>query len=277
MWSGALRAARALGPAPLFRSWEPAGGPVLMVAPHPDDETVGAGGTLALHAQAGDPVTVLVVTDGRRSGAGGLAPEEMARRRKIEVREAVAELGLEPPVLLDRPEGAWDADELEGVLATEIGRSRVVYAPGPVDFHPEHLRVARTLARTGDFQGTVRVCELGVPLLPTLVNRVVDVAPVAVEKGRALERFRTQRENLAPLARLARYRASLYGVEEAEVFWELSGPGYVAAVEAADRVDASGPFRGIRRHAVSDPLTLLSGLGQRRRLRDAVRAVPDEP
>src|SRR5690242_3162214 len=51
---------------------------VLLLAPHPDDETIGCGGTLALHALAGDEVTVCIVTDGSRSRAGNLKPEEMA-------------------------------------------------------------------------------------------------------------------------------------------------------------------------------------------------------
>ena len=35
-----------------------------VIAPHPDDEVIGAGGTLALHARQGDRVHVLVAFDG---------------------------------------------------------------------------------------------------------------------------------------------------------------------------------------------------------------------
>jgi LmbE family N-acetylglucosaminyl deacetylase len=41
---------------------------VLVFAPHPDDEVLGCGGALALHARRGDHVRVVVVSDG---GAGG--------------------------------------------------------------------------------------------------------------------------------------------------------------------------------------------------------------
>jgi len=39
-------------------------GPVLVLAPHPDDEVLGPGGALALHCAAGDNVSVVIVTDG---------------------------------------------------------------------------------------------------------------------------------------------------------------------------------------------------------------------
>src|SRR3954468_23450678 len=58
---------------------------VLVVAAHPDDETIGCAGAIAAHLRAGDEVEVLIVTDGRGSRAGGLSPDEMARRRHIEV------------------------------------------------------------------------------------------------------------------------------------------------------------------------------------------------
>ena len=38
---------------------------VLVVSAHPDDETLGAGGTVARHARHGDEVWVCVLTDGR--------------------------------------------------------------------------------------------------------------------------------------------------------------------------------------------------------------------
>ena len=49
---------------PRTLSEPPAAGRVLVVAPHPDDETLGVGGTLALHADRGDPVHALFVTTG---------------------------------------------------------------------------------------------------------------------------------------------------------------------------------------------------------------------
>jgi GlcNAc-PI de-N-acetylase len=49
---------------PLFKAGS---GSVLLISPHPDDETLGAGGYLAAQAKRGCPVTVVAVTDGEHA------------------------------------------------------------------------------------------------------------------------------------------------------------------------------------------------------------------
>ena len=44
--------------------------PAVVLAPHPDDETLGCGGTLIRKARAGAPLKVVLMTDGARSGRG---------------------------------------------------------------------------------------------------------------------------------------------------------------------------------------------------------------
>lgn len=75
-------------------------GCVLIVAPHPDDETLGCGGVLARRANEGARVAVVVLTDGRnlfRLSRWRIetdpTPEEVAARRKEETRRAVDVLG----------------------------------------------------------------------------------------------------------------------------------------------------------------------------------------
>src|SRR5436305_510937 len=75
--------------------WSTPGGiPVGIVAPHPDDETIGCGGVAVLHRAAGDRVAALIVTDGGASRAGGQAGPMLVRRRAAEARAAAARLGL---------------------------------------------------------------------------------------------------------------------------------------------------------------------------------------
>jgi LmbE family N-acetylglucosaminyl deacetylase len=74
------------------------GAPILVLAPHPDDETLGCGGLIAQAVLTGQSVHVLVLTDGTRSHPGSRAwPAARLRRlREAESREAAQALGLAP-------------------------------------------------------------------------------------------------------------------------------------------------------------------------------------
>ncbi len=66
----------------------------LVFAPHPDDEVLGCGGVLALKAQAGARVKVVVMTDGRASHRTLIDEEDLVRMRRAEAEEAAVQLGL---------------------------------------------------------------------------------------------------------------------------------------------------------------------------------------
>ncbi len=70
--------------------------PILILAPHPDDETLGCGGLIAQACAARQPVHVLVLTDGSRSHPNSAAyPAASLRRlREAESRAAARALGL---------------------------------------------------------------------------------------------------------------------------------------------------------------------------------------
>lgn len=75
----------------------------LVFAPHPDDEVLGCGGTIALKTQVGARVKVVVMTDGRASHRALIAEDDLVRMRRAEAEEAAIELGLttEDYVFLD--------------------------------------------------------------------------------------------------------------------------------------------------------------------------------
>lgn len=72
------------------------GRPVLILAPHADDESLGCGGLIAALCRAGNPPLVLILTDGTGSHPGSQAypAARLARVRQDEAREAVRLLGL---------------------------------------------------------------------------------------------------------------------------------------------------------------------------------------
>ena len=137
---------------------------LLAIFPHPDDESYGAGGTMALAAAAGNPVSVLCVTDGGQGGRPGemgvdhsLDPE--IRRRELAC--ACAALGISEPIFLGyrdsgmegwgAPEGSLSradpAEVVENMLRV-IRRLRpaviVTFDPGGVYGHPDHVSCSAT-------------------------------------------------------------------------------------------------------------------------------------
>ncbi|HNX49930.1 MAG TPA: PIG-L family deacetylase, partial [Thermoanaerobaculaceae bacterium] len=147
----------------------------LVLAPHPDDEVLGAGATLAAAAALGCELTTVCVTSG---GAQGEAP---AREREAEA--ASRELGLAAPEfwrLPDRGLGAADRElgrRVDDVLARVA--PDIVLVPSPVELHPDHRSVAwalRGALRRRSLWGWrrglplwVAAYEVSVPILPNLL------------------------------------------------------------------------------------------------------------
>ncbi len=70
--------------------------PLLILAPHPDDESLGCGGTIAEACARGHAVHVAMLTDGSMSHPASRAwpPARIAAQRQREARDATAILGL---------------------------------------------------------------------------------------------------------------------------------------------------------------------------------------
>jgi LmbE family N-acetylglucosaminyl deacetylase len=271
-WERACGAAALAVPA--VAPFEDAGGaPVLVVAPHPDDEIYGCGGALLRHVDAGDPVTVCMVTDGGRSRSLGLSPAAMGAHRHGESAACAAQCGY---VLRwgGLPEGDADEDAMARVCLDALREAApaVVYAPSCVDFHPEHLKVARALARALAAVErpslVVRVYGVQVPLTPLLTNRVVDMTDQVERFRRSFESHASQAHHLAASLRVRRQTALLHRAgRHAEAFWEMTPADYVAMQSRG----LAGHFRALRPQPFSDPLGYLGGLRTRWRLSRGAR------
>jgi len=119
---------------------------LVVVAAHPDDETLAAGGLMAVAAQAGLDVVVVLLTDGERSHPDSrtMGEQELARHRVEESRQA---LGLLAPAgRLERvglPDGSL-ADHVDTVVTAlvdvigEDGGRTLLAAPWREDGHADH-------------------------------------------------------------------------------------------------------------------------------------------
>jgi LmbE family N-acetylglucosaminyl deacetylase len=133
---------------------------LVIVAPHPDDETLGLGATAAQLAASGVDVQVVSVSDGgaAQPGASPLQRIRLESIRRSELLRATGVLRIRPPVSLGLPDGQL-ADHEDGLadLLMQILESVVpgtwCAATWRGDGHPDHEAVGRAAAaacaRTG--------------------------------------------------------------------------------------------------------------------------------
>lgn len=112
---------------------------VLVVAPHPDDETLGCGGTLLRHRHGGDDVHWLVVT---ALDAGRYSADRI-ERRKQEIRTVAAAYGFASTTELGFATTRLDVvplDELVARIADVVAlvKPEIIYLPFPGDAHTDH-------------------------------------------------------------------------------------------------------------------------------------------
>ena len=123
---------------------------LVVVAPHPDDEVLAAGG-LMRRCAAGD-VVVVAVTDGEASHGRStrITPGELRSRRAAERSEALRRLGVTAEVVrLGAPDqGCRDEEaEIAAALAALLRRGDTVVGTSIADCHPDHIAVAAALRR----------------------------------------------------------------------------------------------------------------------------------
>jgi len=139
--------------------------PALVLAPHPDDETLAAGGIIAEKRARGVPVTIVFVTDGARSHTR-CGPGLLSRIRKNEAEAACNALGVGADYIhfLDIPEGRIPAygKRLEEFLARFVNFEEVsqIFLPYRADGHPDHESTFRcALAGLGRFNARFDLYE----------------------------------------------------------------------------------------------------------------------
>lgn len=153
------------------------------VLAHPDDETLGMGGTLARYAAEGVAVHVITATRGQRGryrdNSDHPGPEALGRIREAELRAAAAVLGVEEVRFLDY----WDQDldqadprEAVGAIAGHLRRIRpqvvATFAPDGGYGHPDHVAVSQLATAA-----LIAAADPGFPVAPG-----VGAAPHRVSK-----------------------------------------------------------------------------------------------
>lgn len=211
---------------------------VLIIAPHPDDEIIGVGGTIAKRAKAGDEVYVCIVTKGKSP----LFNPDFIEQGRRECREADAKLGVKEIIFLDFPAVMLETIpryELNGKVAEVVQniKPEEVYIPHRGDMQIDHQMVvdAAMVAvrpRGDDYPKRVYAYETlsetgwNIPnvtneFIPTVYENITDTYDVKME---AMSVFKSQlapfpaARSVGAIEALAKFRGATVSVEVAEAF-----------------------------------------------------------
>jgi LmbE family N-acetylglucosaminyl deacetylase len=203
---------------------------VLVISPHPDDESIGCGGTLRNHTLRGDEVLVMFLTSGEKGGHGRPV-DETARIREQEAKAAADVLGIDGIEFWRQPDGAVrTTPELVTRLRELFGTflPGVVYLPHEREMHPDH-RAAVDLLRAALDAWAARPEVLMFEVWTSLerFDHVEDISEVVAAKIAAIRAHASQcaamRFDEAMLG-MNRYRGEMHswpGGDYAEVFQTL--------------------------------------------------------
>ncbi len=203
-------------------------GNILAIISHPDDETFGCGGTLALHASDGHEVGVLCLT---------CSPSE----RRSELERAASILGVDEPIIFPEERLADGPETIRRISDVIVERRpEVVLTHVPFDYHREH-RLTHELvkeavewaAHTTTYEEPWLVERLLLVEINTLIptpHVLVDTSDVYDLKAEAISAYVSQvaKFDWEYYQRFDRQKAELRGVQGncgfAEAFMEEALP-----------------------------------------------------
>ena len=211
---------------------------VLVIAPHPDDEVLGCGGTIAKYVDNGDDVYVAIVT----KGCEPLFSAEQVESVRNECLKADRFLGVKETIFMDFPAAMienvprYKFNEAFIQLVQKI-KPDVVYIPHRGDMQLDHKMVvdAAMVALRPKYQHVVKkiyayetLSETGWDI-PNVTNEFIpnvynDISKFMDKKIEAMQMFKTQlsaypaARSLKAVEALAMYRGATVNMNAAEAF-----------------------------------------------------------
>lgn len=205
---------------------------VLILAPHPDDETIGCGGTIALYALQGADIRLVVISNANELSSD-ISNRALMEIRKQEAMQASKVLGIGEVQFWDFPDGRLDAFTTEiwskvDTLTREF-LPDIIFAPSPLDHHKDHIAVAGIALRFLEERHNAGIAFYEV-YQPIRFNLLVNISKTMPQKERAMTLYRQSLQNNPDLyceavKGLARFRM-LFARETGffEAFWFITKP-----------------------------------------------------
>jgi len=214
---------------------------ILVVGPHPDDQEIGMGGTIAKFVKQGHDVLLLDITNGEPT------PHGDPHTRAKEAAKAAEILGVKRELLGYPNRYVEHTLELRHAIASVIRRhqAEILFTPYFEDAHPDHLAVTRA---TVDARFAARLSKVddqqwakaGEPMYPTWLffyyamhlrkvhnpNFLIDISGYEEQKFASIEAYHTQfvipeknQKVLEGIRGMTRYFGSRIGATHAEPFF----------------------------------------------------------
>lgn len=178
---------------------------ILVLAPHPDDESLSCGGTIAHYVRNGAVVSLLVFSDGAAIEEPDGQQADVVAAREREMATATTILGLQQVQTVGLPDGHLTSHTVQVHEAIQqqlvTFQPDLVLAPSPMDGHADHATVGRmALHLFRHTPGWALAFYEG--LTPVRFNTLVEITEVAAIKEKAIRC----------------YQRSLF--QQPELFWE---------------------------------------------------------
>ncbi len=208
---------------------------ILIIAPHPDDEVLGCGGTIAKHVRQGDEVHLCIVTKGYTPDWSKEFIENMSKQ----IKKSNTMLGIKKTYFFDYPTVKLDTipqKKLNEAISKVVNdfRPDILYIPHKGDLNKDHrLIFEASLIATRPINHKVKKIlsyevlsetEWGQPIEPFIPNVYVDISGTFDKKIEAVNAYKSELKqyphprSLEIIEALAKKRGSEVGVKFAEAF-----------------------------------------------------------
>jgi len=195
---------------------------ILILSPHPDDETIGCGGAIIKTKTNDGVVKDLVFTDGSGGFPDGFRPSrdektQMAKTRKIELEEVQNLLGIDEVAYMDFKDSHLVATENLTKFITQTIKDfqpEAIFVPSLLDPNQDHSETARAFYQASDKiapKSTIFQYELW---SPSYMNFYLNIDKEIDKKFEAIKLYKSQlksRNYTEAIKGLNRYRGSIYG------------------------------------------------------------------
>ncbi len=212
---------------------------ILVISPHPDDETLGCGGTILKHKDIGDKIYWLTITNIDVKNGWN---KDIVKKRQKEIENVAEMYGFEKTFKLDYPTAKLDIIPIQEIIKSiskvilEV-KAEIIYLPNLSDVHTDHqITFKAAYSCTKNFRypfikkilmhETLSETEF-TPALPTNIfvpNVFVDITKYFDKKLEIFKIYKSEAmeepspRSLEVIESIAKYRGSRIGKKHAESF-----------------------------------------------------------